>query len=60
VIAGATDGAPADGVRQFILRDQADCHRLAHVLRSVIRLHLPMDPGAAAPPHVADQREGRG
>lgn len=37
VIAGANDGASADGVRQFILRDQSDCHRLAHVLRSVIR-----------------------
>lgn len=37
VIAGATGGASADGIRQFILRDQADCHRLAHVLRSVIR-----------------------
>jgi CheY-like chemotaxis protein len=25
------------GVKQFILRDRLDCHRLAHVVRSVIK-----------------------
>lgn len=43
VIAG--DAAePADrGVRRFILREQADCHRLAHVLRAVTRQRPSLD-----------------
>ncbi|QPF74061.1 response regulator [Roseateles sp. DAIF2] len=37
MIAGATHETGEHHVQQFILRDRIDCHRLAHVLRSLIR-----------------------